>query len=63
MTMKKFLNYCRYSNIQLALDLNPLTWGFKCYYTGPDDLDPGMYYLTFKFICVRMTFLFDDGSW
>lgn len=61
--MKKFLNYCIHSNIQLSLSLNPFTWGFAYYYGGPDDMDPGLYHLTIKFICVRVSIIFDDGSW
>lgn len=57
------LNYLRYSNIQVAFNLNPFQWGFKIDYSGPTSMDPGMYFLHVKCIMVRISFVFDDGSW
>ena len=59
----EFLKYIRYSNIQIALNLNPFTWGFIFKYNGPSDLDPGMYCLHIKFLMIRLSFVIDNGSW
>jgi hypothetical protein len=56
-------NYLKFSNIQVALNLNPFTWGFTLEYGGPTTMDPGMYFLIFKVIMVRVSIVLDDGSW
>ena len=57
------LNYLRYSNIQIAINLNPFQWGFKVDHGGPTTMDPGMYFFHLKILMLRLSIVIDDGSW
>lgn len=61
--MKTFWSYLRYSNIQVALNLNPFVWGFRFEILRPSVTDPGMFGLIVKLLMLRVSFIFDDGSW
>jgi len=56
-------NYIRYSNIQIAINLNPFTWGFHFEANGPSTMDPGMYCLHIKLLMIRFSIVLDNGSW
>jgi hypothetical protein len=56
-------NYLKFSNIQVAINLNPFSWGFHLEYGGPTTMDPAMYFLVIKVIMIRVSIVLDDGSW
>jgi hypothetical protein len=56
-------NYLKFSNIQIAINLNPLQWRLHAEYGGPTTMDPAMYFLVIKVIMVRISIVLDDGSW
>lgn len=61
--MKTFWSYCRYSNVQLALNLNPLVWGFLFERVKPTELDPKLHAVHIKILMFRLSIVIDDGSW
>jgi len=61
--MKKFFNYIRYSNIQIALNLNPFIWRFYWETLRPSQTDPGQFGFIIKLLMLRISVIFDDGSW
>ena len=60
--MKKVFSYLRYSNIQIALNLNPFTWGFYYDNIEADGWNPGMRAWHLKVLMFRFSLVIDDGS-
>ena len=56
-------NYLKFSNIQIAINLNPLQWRLHLEYSGPTTMDPAMYFFVIKVIMIRVSIIVDDGSW
>jgi hypothetical protein len=61
--MKTFFNYLRYSNIQIAINVNPFTWGFFFERVKDDAWQPGAFGFHLKLLMIRLSVIFDDGSW
>lgn len=60
--MTKILNYIRYSNINISININPFIWGIDYMYEGPSDVDPNTYYFAIRLLFIRFSFIIDDGS-
>jgi hypothetical protein len=63
MTLKNFLNYCKYSGVWINLTLNPYHWRLSFDYTKPDDMDPSLYSIHISIAPLSIKFVLDDGSW
>lgn len=61
--MATFINYLRFSNIQIIFDLNPLVWGFTRAYQGPSEHDPALHEWVFRILFLVLHIVIDDGSW
>jgi hypothetical protein len=62
--IKSILNYLRWSNISLQIDLNPFVW--KIYYDylhNPDGMNPKLHMGYFRLLMFKLVIHIDDGSW
>ena len=63
MTLRNFLNYCKYSGVWISLTLNPYHWALSFDYTKPDDMDPSLYSVNIITGPLSLKLVLDDGSW
>lgn len=63
MTLKNFLNYCKYSGIWISFALNPFHWTIGGSVQTPTDVDPAYYGFNFTFGPLTVRVALDDGSW
>jgi len=63
MTLKNFLNYCKYSGVWITFGLNPCHWRFNIESTKPDDMDPARYSCHIALGPFAVRLVLDNGSW
>ena len=63
--IKSILKYLQFSNVNLIISLNPLTW--KVYYeyhpANQNSLDPHMRVLYIRLLMFKLEIVIDDGTW
>lgn len=58
------LNYLRWSNISLQIDLNPFGWRiYYDYLHNPDGLNPMLHMFYLRLLMFKLVVHIDDGSW
>jgi hypothetical protein len=63
MTLKNFLNYCKYSGVWVSFALNPYHWTVGGSYQTPTDMDPAYYGFFVSFGPLNIRAVLDNGSW
>ena len=56
------INYLRYSNVKISLDLNPCYWKFRYDHYGPGDHDPKLRVWWLQLLFINFWIMVDDGT-
>lgn len=56
------MNYLKYSNVKLAVDLNPFCWGFKWIYQEPTQRDPHLHVQYVRLLFLSIIVVIDNGE-
>jgi hypothetical protein len=57
------LNYLKFSNVNVSVNLNPFFWKLKAFYEGPTEMDPKCHFFCVHFLAIRIVLVIDDGSY
>ena len=61
--IKNILDYLRYSDISLTVNLNPRLWWLDYEYMPPDSMNPKAHVLLLRVVMFKLIVSIDDGSW
>lgn len=58
-----FINYLKFSNLKLSLDLSPFTWGVQFLHQAPTAFDPKLHIYYIRLLPLSLIIVIDDGTW